>query len=166
MAKQRSWTNTWINAFSSLSTTIKTTDQNSCQWWTSRRWLSLIVVLKCHHLSSLTAISQGHPLTGTHRKRQTSMRGWVTTKQSRQPREWRKLGIKERSLWSEPRKRWLKISKAKESLLTLMWVTRSEYSPRTERHSVSVKNLITKWPAPSSFLLAKAIPIELNSQTS
>ena len=163
MEKQRSWTNTWINAFSPLSTTIKTTGQNSCQWWTSRRWPSLIVVLKCHHLSSLTATLQGHPLTETHRKRQTSMREWVTTKQFRQPREWRKLEIKERSLWPEPRKRWLKIPKAKESLLTLMWATRSEYSLRTGRHSVSVKNLIIKWPASFSFLLTKAISIELNS---
>ena len=166
MAKQRSWTNTWINASGSLSTTIKTTGQNSCQWWTSRRWPSLIVVLKCHRLSSLTATSQGHPLTETHCKRQTSTREWVTTKQFRQLREWRKLEIKERSLWPELRKRWLKILKAKESLLTLIWATRSEYSPRTERHSVSVKNLITKWPAPSSFLLMKAIPIELNFWTS
>ena len=163
MAKQRSWTNTWINAFSSLLTTIKTTGQNSCQWWTSRRWPFLIVVLKCHCLSSLMTTLQGHPLTETHRKRQTSTRGWVTTKQFRQLREWRKLEIKERSLWPEPRKRWLKIPKAKESLLTLMWVTRSGYSPRTGRHSVSVKNLITKWLTPSSFLLMKAIPIELNS---
>ena len=162
MVKQRSWTNTWINTFSSSLTTIKITGQNFCQWWTSRRWLSLIAVLKCHCLSSLTATLQGHPLTETHRKRQTSTREWVTIKQFRQSREWRKLEIKERSLWPELRKRWLKILKAKESLLTLMWATRSEYSPRTERHSASVKNLITKWLAPSSFLLTKAIPIELN----